>query len=164
MRFSIFFPLPLSLSTAIFVSCLVRDRFYDGSSLYCDVYSKTLTRCWTDNFASKLMSNSRRRKRESEKDGKFNDKDTRSQRYLRSEWDGETLESYLCSTRVTGSIASPWKKEKGRSIGGEIYFGRTLPQYLTEVGLDLNTIHGNDGPVAAYRNVCHVPATVRGVE
>lgn len=56
------------------------------------------------------------------------------------------------------------KKGKREVDRGRIYFGRTLPQYLTEVGLDLNTIHGNDGPVAAYRNVCHVPATVRGVE
>ena len=91
-------------------------------------------------------------------------KDTRHHSDIYEANETGRLESYLCSTRVTGSIASPWKKEKGRSIGGEIYFGRTLPQYLTEVGLDLNTIHGNDGPVAAYRNVCHVPATVRGVE
>lgn len=57
------------------------------------------------------------------------------------------------------------KREKKGGRSRENLFRRALPQYLTEarVGLDLSTIHCNDGPLAACRNVC-VSATVRGVE
>lgn len=72
------------------------------------------------------------------------------------------LDPRHCFDRVTV------KKEKGGKKGGrsrENLFRRALPQYLTEarVGFDLSTIHCNDGPLAACRNVC-VSATVRGVE
>lgn len=51
---------------------------------------------------------------------------------------------YLCSTRVTASIASPWKKKKRERKKGDrarIYSERTSLQYLTGVGLDLSSIH-----------------------